>query len=112
VNATFQYPPLTPDLLNEIVRRILAIGNPLKIVMFGSRARGDSSPVSDLDLLIMEESSLPRWRRALPYVRALADVFPAIEVMVWTPEEAQEWSEVPAAFITTALHEGKTIYGR
>jgi hypothetical protein len=34
------------------------------------------------------------------------------DVVVWTPEEVEAWSEVPHAFITTALQEGKTLYAR
>lgn len=58
------YPPVTDHLLVEVVRRILTIGSPLKIVLFGSHAKGAARPDSDLDLLIIEESNLPRSRRS------------------------------------------------
>ena len=35
-----------------------------------------------------------------------------VEVMVYTPEEVDEWSQVPQAFVTTAVREGTTIYER
>ena len=38
--------PITPDLVDEIVRRILAVGTPERIVLFGSRVRGDARPSS------------------------------------------------------------------
>ena len=106
------FPPLTAEMLEEAVRRILAVGSPLRIVLFGSRARGQVRPDSDLDLLIIEESSLPRYKRAAKYLRALVGVFPAKDVVVWTPEEVEAWSRVPNAFITTILREGKTLYAR
>jgi uncharacterized protein len=59
------------------VRQILSVGSPEKIVLFGSWARGQARPDSDLDLLIIEESDLPRYRRAGRYRMALLGLFPA-----------------------------------
>jgi predicted nucleotidyltransferase len=105
-------PSISAQILDDVVRRILTAGSPLKIVLFGSQARGQAGPASDLDVLIIEESSLPRYRRAARYLRALVGVFPAKDVVVWTPQEVEAWSGVPNAFVTTALREGKTLYAR
>lgn len=112
MSRTLDYPPVTDELLKEVVHRILSVGSPLKIVLFGSRAREDARPDSDLDLLIIEESDLPRYKRSASYLRALVGLFPAKDVVVWTPDEVEEWAEVSNAFITTALREGKTLYAR
>ena len=106
------YPPVTAETLEEVVRRILTAGSPVRIVLFGSRATGRARPWSDLDLLIVEESDLPRYKRPARYLRALVGVFPAKDVVVWTPQEIEAWSRVPSAFITTTLREGKTLYAR
>ena len=106
------YPQVTDDLLQEVVYHILSVGTPHKIVLFGSRARGDAKSDSDLDLLVIEDSDLPRYKRSARYLRALTGLFPAKDVVVWTPEEIEEWAAVPHAFITTALREGKTLYAR
>jgi predicted nucleotidyltransferase len=106
------YPAVTADLLAEAVRRIRAVGRPEKIVLFGSRARGDARPDSDLDLLIIEESPLPRHRRAGRYRMALLGLFPAKDLVVWTPSEVEAWRDVPNAFITTILREGQVLYER
>jgi uncharacterized protein len=104
------YPQVTDMLLDEVVTRIRAVGEPRKIVLFGSHARGTARPDSDLDLLIIEESSLPRAQRAARYLRALVGLYPAKDVVVWTPAEVGDWEAVPAAFISTALREGKVLY--
>lgn len=104
------YPPVTEQLLSEIIRRILSVGAPRKIVLFGSHADGHPRPDSDLDLLIVEESALPRYKRSARYRRALCGLFPAKDIVVWTPAEIEEWQAVPHAFITTILATGKVLY--
>jgi len=106
------YPTVTDQLLGEIVRRILSVGAPRKIVLFGSRADGRARPDSDLDLLIVEESDLPRYKRSARYRRALCGLFPAKDIVVWTPAEIEEWRAVPHAFITTIVATGKVLYER
>lgn len=108
--AEASYPPVTDGLLAEVVRRIRSVGSPRSVVLFGSRARGDARPDSDLDLLIVEESGLPRFQRSARYRRALRGVFPAKDVVVWTPDEVDEWRNVPNAFITSILAEGRVLY--
>ena len=103
---------VTDDLLKEMVQRILAIGNPQKIILFGSRARGNAQPDSDYDLLLIELSNSPRYRRAAKYRRVLTGIGRAKDIVVWTPSEVAEWRNVPNAFITTTLKEGVVLYER
>ena len=100
------------NLIAEIVRRIVQTVQPEKIIVFGSQARGDARPDSDLDMLVIQDSNEPRYRRSVPLYVALAEVPAEVEVMVYTPEEVEEWSQVPQAFVTTALREGITVYER
>ena len=87
----FTFPPVDAPLLEEVVRRTRRVGSPERIVLFGSHARGNKRPDSDLDLLIVQDSDLPRYRRAPRYLRALVGVFPAKDVVVWTPAEIAAW---------------------
>lgn len=106
------YPPVNEELLGEVVRRIVAVGSPHKIVLFGSRAKGDARPDSDLDILIIEDSDLPRYARSARYRRVLCGLFPAKDIVVWTSQEVREWEAVPNAFISTVLAEGRVLYER
>jgi len=102
--------PPSDDLIGDIVRRIVETAQPEKVILFGSRARGDARPDSDFDVLVIKESDEPRYRRDAPLYVALAGLEVPVDVMVYTPEEIHEWSEVPLAFITTAVREGKVVY--
>jgi len=102
----------TDRLLDEIVDRIRRVLGPERIVLFGSRARGEARPDSDYDFLVITESGEPRYRRAAPAYTALADLPVEVEVMVYTPSEVDDWQNVPQAFVTTALREGKVVYER
>ena len=103
---------LEPELLTEIVRRVVEAVAPQKIVLFGSRARGDHRPDSDIDLLVINESTVPRSQRTVRIHAALRGLPIEVdtEVMVYTPKEVDEWKGSQAAFVTTALREGKILY--
>ena len=101
-------------LYEEIVRRIVALADPDKIIVFGSRARGDHRADSDIDILVIKESSEPRYRRSGPLYGALANLPRAVDVdiSVYTPAEVNDWREVRQAFVTTAVREGIVLYER
>ena len=100
----------TNRVLHEVVERIKESEKPNRIILFGSRARGTARPDSDFDLLVIKESSEPRYRRSAPLYTKLADLPIEVEIMVYTPNEVYEWSAVPEAFVTTAIREGRVLY--
>ena len=101
--------PFSPQL-QEVIKRIVATANPEKIVLFGSRARGDHRPDSDFDFLVIKKSVEPRYRRAIAIRHAIAGLLPSKDILVYTPDEVTEWQDVPNAFITTILSQGRTLY--
>jgi uncharacterized protein len=98
------------SLMHEIVRRIVARAHPRKIILFGSRARGESKETSDIDLLVIADTFAPRARRSAPLYGALSDILVPMDILVFRPDEVDEWSRVPQAFVTTAVREGKVLY--
>jgi len=98
------------DKLKHVIQNIVSTAKPKRIVLFGSRAKGTNRPDSDWDFLIIKESDQPRYLRAAPIRRAIAGLLPAKDIVVYTPEEIAEWENVPNAFVTQILSEGKTLY--
>jgi len=97
-------------LLSEIVARIREAVDPERVILFGSRARGEGNEASDLDILIVAPSNLPRWRRTPPIYGLLAGLGVPKDVVWWTSDEIEEWRGVRSHFINTALREGKVLY--
>lgn len=104
------YPPVSDELLSEIVTRILSVGSPLKIVLFGSRARGDHKPDSDIDILIIEESDADIEHLERVYDKALSEIYPERTVLVRSALEVEQWKYVRSYITTEALSQGRILY--
>ena len=106
--ATSYVYKVTDELLQQAVRRILAIGSPEKIILFGSRARGDAKPDSDLDLLVIDAD------RELEdeYRKTVRELGVPVDLIVQTAVEVASWRNVHNHFLTKAVREGRVLYKR
>lgn len=95
--------------LDEIVRRIVARAHPERIILFGSTARDEGGPRSDIDLLIVK-SNVHRRRLAMDLYEELADLGQAVDLIVVTPEDIERYGRSPALILEPALREGKVLY--
>jgi len=98
--------------IEEVVRRIVAGFSPDRIVVFGSHARGDHSPDSDLDLLVVMPVSGSRRKQAAAIELALVGVDLPTDVIVATAEEVARLQRVPGSIIKPAIEEGRVVYER
>lgn len=97
--------------LAEIIRRIVEVVKPDKIIMFGSAAKGTMGPNSDVDLLVIKSGNIHRRRLAQKIYMNLFGVGQAVDVIVVTPEDVERYRDSFALVIYPALREGKVIYG-
>ena len=100
------------DRLSEIIRRIVAVAAPEKIILFGSAARGEMGPNSDVDLLVVKSGVVHRGRLAEAIYMNLFGVGQAVDVVVVTPEDIEQYKDSIALVIRPALGEGKVVYAR
>ncbi len=102
---------ITSTQIDTIVKRIVENYQPEKIILFGSYAYGVPTEDSDLDLLIIKDSSLPRYKRGVEVRKHLRGLKVAIDLLVYTRQEIEKWKEVKTAFITSVMEKGKVLYG-
>ena len=102
---------LDQAVLDEIVRRIVAVAQPEKIILFGSAARGQMGRNSDVDLLVVKDE-VDRRRTASSIYRHLRGVGAAVDVIVVTPDDVERYRDSHALIIKLALTEGRVVYGR
>lgn len=98
------------DVLDEIIRRIVQVAKPEKIIMFGSAARGAMGPHSDVDLLVVKGGAFHRGRVVEAIYMNLIGVGQAVDVVVVTPEDMERYRESHGLIIAPALEEGKLVY--
>jgi len=100
---------LEQAILDDIIRRIVDVAQPEKIILFGSAARGDMGPNSDVDLLIIKEGADALELMGDIYMN-LDGVGAAIDAIVVTPDDVERYKDTHALVIKPALQEGKVIY--
>ena len=98
-------------VLADVIRRVVEAAQPDKIVLFGSAARGQMGPNSDLDLLVIKGGKFHRGRVATEIYRHLAGADAAVDVVVVTPEEVQRYRDTHCLVICPSMKEGKVAYG-
>ena len=92
--------------------KIIEQFHPMKIILFGSYARGTFAVDSDVDLLVVMEVNGSKRRTAAAIDLALADRSLSLDLVVVTPDEFESFQNVTGHFLCPAVREGKVLYER
>jgi len=108
--------PVTEDLLKLMVRRIVSEVDPVKIILFGSRARGNAKPDSDVDVVVIKSGGFADGRSKIKETarlyRVLKDVKVCKDILVYSEEDVEYWKDSLNYVLARALREGRVLYER
>ena len=96
--------------IREMTRRIIEQFNPIKIVLFGSHARGTAVLDSDIDLLIIKKIEGSKRKERVAIGIALHDINVPKDIIVASPEDVARFGNTVGTILYPALKEGKILY--
>jgi uncharacterized protein len=108
--------PITEKKIHEISDAIVHGAHPEKIVLFGSWARGNAGPASDVDLIVVEKAPFGPGRSRRREMARLSKLlsgfrFPT-DILVYSQGEFEYWSDSPNHVVGRAVREGRVLYER
>jgi uncharacterized protein len=102
----------TAEQIQEMTDRLVRRFDPLRVILFGSHARQTNRPDSDVDLLVVLASCKDKRQARVDARDALRDLLVAKDVVVTTPEDIADRSDLVGSVLRPALREGKVLYDR
>ena len=100
---------LTQKTLDDIIRRVVEVAEPERIILFGSAARDEMNLHSDVDLLVVKDAPDLRQLTARIY-QGLSGVGAAVDIVMITPQDMERYKDTHALIIKPALREGTVMY--
>ena len=101
---------ISQEVLDQIIERVVAVAQPDKIILFGSAARGEMGPHSDVDLLVVKSGEFDYGRLVGDIYVNLHGVGQAVDIVLATPEQVDRYRDTHCLVIAPALQQGKEIY--
>jgi predicted nucleotidyltransferase len=102
------------EWLPEVVERIVERFDPLRVILFGSLARGEANYDSDIDLFVVfDEVEWENKRKLTVEIRSsIADLAVPVDVIIADLDEIRRRGKIVGTVPHAALHEGKVLYDR
>jgi predicted nucleotidyltransferase len=97
-------------LTQEIVRRILTVAEPDRVILFGSAATGQMTPDSDIDLLVVEPAPENIRSESVRIRRALGDIGYPVDVIVIATGRFEETKGIIGGIAYPAHKYGRVLY--
>jgi predicted nucleotidyltransferase len=88
---------------------VAAARQPARVILFGSHARGDARPDSDLDFLVIDKQKDGHFDEMVRLRAELPPLGVPVDVVVLGEDLVERRSKVPGTMVHTALHEGRVV---
>lgn len=105
-----QHPQGPDTAIDQLVRRIVELVHPLRIILFGSAARGSDGPNSDIDLLVVVTEGTHRRRVAQTLYREIRGVGVPFDIIVARPSDLERHKDNIGLIYHAVLREGRELY--
>ena len=97
-------------LMNEIVRRVLTVARPDRIILFGTAATGQMTKDSDIDLLIVETAPKNRHEESVQIRDAIGNVNFPVDVLIIETERFEATKNIVGGIAYPAHKYGRVLY--
>jgi predicted nucleotidyltransferase len=101
---------VTTEKVNDVVDRLIAAASPLRLIAFGSAARGELAAANDLDLLVVEPELTSRYGETVRLQKALRGVLMSVDLVVTSQARFDERSRIPGTLEYVAHREGRVLH--
>ena len=101
---------VTADKVNDVVSRLVAAASPLRLIAFGSAARGELAAANDLDLLVVEPELTSRYNETVRLQKALRGVLMSVDLVVTSQARFDERCRIPGTLEYAAHREGRVLH--
>jgi uncharacterized protein len=99
-----------PEKLSEAVRRLVDAAHPRRIILFGSHARGNAGPDSDLDLMLLQDEVKDPAAESVRLRRVLKGLIMGVDLLAVSRAEFDYWRDTPGNVFFEAANAGKVLY--
>lgn len=103
---------IVEEKIEGIKQMIVKTVSPEKIILFGSYASGEPSEESDIDLVVIWDSSINYHERNMKIRRLFPHRDFSLDVFVFTPEEETKYKNIKGTILYTAVTKGRILYER
>jgi len=98
------------DTIQEVVRRLVDVADPAKIILFGSHATGEATAESDIDLLVVEERVENKIQEMIRLRKGLRGLNISVDILVVSQQEVLDWGHLQGHILYWALKEGMVLH--